>query len=599
MLARIRIRDLGVIDDVSVDLSPGLNVLTGETGAGKTMVVTGLGLLLGARGDAGVVRSGAESCVVEGIVEVDDTHPARTRVLEAGGDAGDGEDLVLARSVSSAGRSRAYVGGRAAPVGVLGDVGEMLVAVHGQADQWRLRQPEQHREMLDDFGGAPLAAALTEYRRWYARLGELSAELARVRQLERDRMLESQVLVAGLEEIEAVAPLPGEDEALREEDERLGHADTLRMAAGAAHDLLTGADDASGGSEAGSVMQAIARVRAELSSAAGHDPALAALEPRVAEVGYLVAELGSDLGAYLTDLESDPARLEWVQGRRAELARLTRKFGDTCDDVLAWGARAAARLAELDGATARLEEIEAETLQARQDAGAAADRLHSERLRAADELGAAVTTELAHLAMGRAVVDVEVSTSADVDGLIVPALGDTPVAFGPTGVDSVQIRLAANPGAPARSVAKAASGGELSRVMLALEVVTGRPRGDAGGVDTTSPEWAVTTFVFDEVDAGVGGRAAVDVGARLAALAEHAQVVVVTHLAQVAAFADRHLVVRKADDGHVTSSGVEPVEGDARLAELARMMAGSASETALQHAAELREQALGIRGSLA
>ena len=326
---------------------------------------------------------------------------------------------------------------------------------------------------------------------------------------------------------------------------------------------------------------------------AAHDPALAELEPRVAEVGYLVAELGTDLGGYLADLDSDPARLEWVQARRAELGRLTRTYGDTCDDVLAWGARAAARLAELDGATARLEEIEAETQVARSEAGAAADRLHAERLRAAGELGEAVTVELAHLAMGRAVADVEVTTTLDAAGLDLPSLTE-PVAFGPTGVDAVQIRLAANPGAPARSVAKAASGGELSRVMLALEVVTGRPR--EGVESATQSDSAVTTFVFDEVDAGVGGRAALDVGARLAALAEHAQVVVVTHLAQVAAFADRHLVVRKADDGHVTSSGVEPVDGDTRLAELARMMAGSDSDTALRHAAELREQALALRG---
>ena len=362
MLARIRIRDLGVIDDVEVDLAPGLNVLTGETGAGKTMVVTGLGLLLGARGDAGVVRTGAEMCVVEGIVEVAAGHPARARISEAGGDSDD--ELVLARSVSAAGRSRAYVGGRSAPVGVLGEVGEMLVAVHGQADQWRLRQPEQHRSMLDDFGGAPLAAALAEYRRWYARLGELSAELARVRQLERDRLLESQVLVAGLEEIEAVAPQPGEDEALREEDERLGHADALRLAAGTAHELFTGADDAGAASQEGSVLQAVARVRGELSAVAGHDPVLAELEPRVAEVGYLVAELGADLAAYLADLESDPSRLEWVQARRAELGRLTRTYGATCDDVLAWGERAAARLAELDGATARLEEVTREIAEA-------------------------------------------------------------------------------------------------------------------------------------------------------------------------------------------------------------------------------------------
>lgn len=585
MLNRIRIRDLGVIDDVTVDLVPGLNVLSGETGAGKTMVVTGLGLLLGQRGDAGTVRRGAEATWVEGNVDVAGDHPVRARVAEAGGDADD--EIVLVRSVSTSGRSRAYVGGRSAPVGVLGEVGNLLVAVHGQADQWRLRKPEQHREMLDTYGGGPLAEAASGFRRLHDRLGELRAELARVQQLDKDRRLETQVLIAGLEEIEAVAPEAGEDIALREEDERLGHAEELRGAASAARELLTGGDTFD---ESASVGALIGRARSELAGAAAHDPRLGEFEPRVAEIGYLVSELGLDVAAYLTDLESDPERLIWVQNRRAELARLTRTYGDSIDEVLEWGRRAAARLAELDGATTRLAQIQEETAAVRAEAGAAAAALHRERVRVAKRLGAAVTEELRHLAMGRAVVDVAVEVREAEGGLVLTE-GEAPVAYGPTGVDTVEIRLRATPDAPARSVAKAASGGELSRVMLALEVVTGRPRGEAGN------DGGVTTFVFDEVDAGVGGRAAVDVGARLAKLAEHAQVVVVTHLPQVAAFADRHLVVRKSEDGQIISSGVEVVAGTGQLAELARMMAGSGSATALDHAAELRGEAMRLRAA--
>lgn len=583
MLERIRIRDLGVIEDVTVDLAPGLNVLTGETGAGKTMVVTALGLLLGWRGDAGTVRRGADATWVEGNVDVPADHPVRARIAEAGGDTDD--EIVLVRSVSAAGRSRAHVGGRTAPVGVLGEVGNLLVAVHGQADQWRLRKPEQHREMLDTFGGPTLADALTTYRRHYDRLGELRTELARVQQLEKDRRLETQVLVTGLEEIEAAAPEAGEDATLRDEDERLGHAEELRGAAAGAHELLLGGETFDGSP---SVDALVGRVRAELVGAVAHDAKLAEFEPRIAEIGYLVRELGMDMAAYLADLESDPERLGWVQQRRAELARLTRTYGDTVDEVIEWSRRAALRLAELEGATTRLAEIEKETAQERAAAGKAAAALHKERLRAAERLGREVTTELGHLAMGKAVVDVAVETTPAADGLVL-AEGEPPVAFGAHGVNTVEIRLQANPGAPARSVAKAASGGELSRVMLALEVVTGRPS------DTGSSGAGVSTFVFDEVDAGVGGRAALDVGARLAALAEHAQVIVVTHLAQVAAFADRHLVVRKASDGQITSSGVETVTGAEQLAELARMMAGSDSETAVEHAAELRDQALRLR----
>jgi DNA repair protein RecN (Recombination protein N) len=303
-------------------------------------------------------------------------------------------------------------------------------------------------------------------------------------------------------------------------------------------------------------------------------------------------------------VDVDPARLGWVQQRRADLASLTRKYGDTVDDVLAWGRDAAGRLDRLMGSDSRVEELADEVQQLGADLGRAAGALSSARQDAAARLAQEVTAELAHLAMGQATVEVAVSHrrldgpgtlaaegadgeaaggSTPARGLDVPGLG-TALRFGRHGVDDVEIRLAANPGSPARSVAKAASGGELSRVMLALEVVTGRA-GSAG----------VPTFVFDEVDAGVGGSAALAVGARLAALASHAQVVVVTHLPQVAAYADRHLVVRKASDGHITASGVHALDGEERLRELARMMAGVDSDTALDHARELVAEATSRR----
>src|SRR6478736_849087 len=510
MLREIRIQNLGVIDDAVLALSPGLNVVTGETGAGKTMVVSGLGLLLGARADAGLVRNGATAASIEGLVEVPEGHPALVRAQEAGGDTEDG--LILARTVSAEGRSRAHVGGRSAPVGVLSDLRELLVAVHGQSDQWRLRQPDQHRVVLDGFAGASVAEPLARYTALYDEHHQLRTELDELRALARDRAREIDVLTAGVEEVEAVDPQPGEDHELRAEDERLAHAEGLRGSAGLAHALVAGAtggpEEEAADEARGNVVELLAETRATLGAASVHDPALADLERRAQELGYLAADLGADLAAYLSHVDFDPARLAWVQERRADLARLQRKYGDTVDEVLAWAKEAAARLDRLVTADDR-----AEAMQAR-----------LEQLEA--ELTAA----------------------------------------------------AANPGAPPRSVAKAASGGELSRVMLALEVVTGS--GD------------VPTFVFDEVDAGVGGKAALDVGARLAALAGHAQVIVVTHLAQVAAFADQHLVVRKTDDGHVTASGVVAVTGEERLRELARMMAGTPdSEIAVEHARELMEQA--------
>jgi len=569
VLSELRIQGLGVIDDAVLDLHPGLNVVTGETGAGKTMVVTGLGLLLGARADAGLVRSGAGSAVVEGLIDVASDHPASLRAAEAGADVTDG--LVLVRSVSAEGRSRAHVGGRSAPVGVLAEIGEHLVAVHGQADQWRLRQSDQHRAVLDQFGGAPLQKALQAYTDVFDAHQAASAELADLREQARDRAREIEVLQHGLEQLEQVDPQSGEDAELRVEDERLGHAEGLRGAASLAHDHLAGAGEYAA-EPAPSVVELIASARQALAGEVDHDPALRELDRRMADLGYLAADLAADLSSYLSDIEVDPARMAWVQQRRADLTALTRKYGETIDDVLAWGKASAQRLDALLNSDSRIEALEPEVARLDAERTATAQALGKARRSAAKRLATAVTGELAHLAMGQATVDVAVTPR--------------PSGLARHGGDDVEILLAANPGSPARTVAKAASGGELSRVMLALEVVTGA----AGGSD-------VPTFVFDEVDAGVGGAAALDVGARLAALARHAQVVVVTHLPQVAAYADRHLVVRKASDGHITSSGVHALDGEERLRELARMMAGVDTGTALDHARELVEETTARRAT--
>jgi len=586
----VRIRGVGVIDDALLELSPGLNVLTGETGAGKTMVVSGIGLLLGARADAGLVRSDRPVAVVEGIVAVPGGHPALVRAREAGAEVGEGpaglEGLVLARTVGADGRSRAHVGGRSTPVGVLTELGQLLVAVHGQADQWRLRQGDQHREVLDDFGGAPVAASLAAYRETFDALSAATSERDRLRALSHERAREVDLLQAGLERIEALDPQPGEDAALRAEDERLAHADGLRLAAARAHALLAG-DDGYAVESPEPVLDALGSARSALVPVADHDPALKDLDGRLAELGYLAADLAADLASYLQSVDVDPARLAVVQQRRADLATLTQRYGDTVDDVLAWGKQAAATLTELLGADDRVAALDGQTTTLRGELGERAATLTEARTAAAVDLGRRVTDELGHLAMKTAQVTVAVTARDDPEGLPV---GDRPVRWTRSGVDDVEIMLSSGPGNPPRSVVRAASGGELSRVMLAIEVVSASEA--AGGAA------GVPTYVFDEVDAGVGGRAAVDVGARLAMLARHAQVIVVTHLAQVAAHADRHLTVRKSDDGRVTSSSIRVLEGDDRLRELSRMMGGDAeSEAGLVHAQELLDQAAQARGT--
>lgn len=559
MLQEIRIKDLGIIDESLIEFGPGLTVLTGETGAGKTMVVTSLGLLLGARSDSGLVREGSDRAVIEGVFDVSADHPAAARAVEAGGDVDDG--LVLVRSVSGEGRSRAHVGGRSAPVGVLNDLGEHLVAVHGQADQWRLRRPEEHRELLDAFGGAALGRVRTAYDDVYAVHAAAVTELDSLRSAARERAQELDLLHRGLERIEAVEPQAGEDVSLRTEDERLGHAEELRNGSARAQTLLTGDDDTLGGGNAG-VMGELATARAALAQVSENDPALAGLERQLVEVSHLVTDLASDLSGYVADIELDPGRLAWVQERRATLSELTRSYGDTVDEVIAWSETAARRVLEIEGDDDRIGSLDARVSELERQRTEAAEALTAARRKAAKALSKRIGDELKHLAMGSATVVIGVEQSG---------------RLGPHGGDEVEIGLAANVGSTPRSVSKVASGGELSRVMLAIEVATAQ-------ADTTR---AVPTFVFDEVDSGVGGRAALDVGARLAALADSAQVIVVTHLAQVAAHADHHLVVSKADDGKVTRSGVRRVAGEERVTELARMMAGTVSDAALEHARDL------------
>ncbi|HSK25857.1 MAG TPA: DNA repair protein RecN [Jiangellales bacterium] len=574
MLEEIRIRGLGVIDDAELELGPGLTVLTGETGAGKTMVLTGLGLLLGGRADPGAVRTGAGRVVVEGTLAVAEGSPAVVRAVEAGAELDDGR-LLLARTVAAEGRSRAHVGGRAVPVAVLAELAEELVAVHGQSAQLGLLRPARQRDALDRFAGVEVARLLAAYTERYERFRRLDAELAAITAQARDRAQEADLLRFGLAEVEAVDPQPGEDAALAAEDARLAHADALREAALSAHQALASDDPST--TDVGGLLSGARRA---LDLQRDHDAVLAGLADRVAEAAYLLDDVAGDLASYASAVDTDPLRLAEVQQRRSALGALTRKYGDDADAVLRWAEEAARRLLDLEDDGPRTQALREERTVLRGELADLAGRLSAARTAAAAELGAAVTAELASLAMPHARLEVDVNRRPDPDGLPVDG---TPVAYGPAGVDEVELRFASHAAAPPRSLDRSASGGELSRLMLALEVVL-------GGADP------VPTFVFDEVDAGVGGRAAVEVGRRLARLARVAQVLVVTPLPQVAAFADRHLLVRKSDDGSVTTSGVQVLDDAGRVRELSRMLAGlEGSATAQAHAEELLAAAAASR----
>ncbi|MEV3854540.1 DNA repair protein RecN [Streptomyces sp. NPDC050095] len=566
----MRIRSLGVIDDAVVELSPGFTAVTGETGAGKTMVVTSLGLLLGGRADPALVRIGAKNAVVEGRVAVPAGSGAQTRAEEAGAELEDGV-LLVSRTVSAEGRSRAHLGGRSVPVGVLAELADDLVAVHGQTDQQGLLKLGRQRQALDRYAGDAVAKPLAKYAAVYKRLKRVSNELDEITTRARERAQEADLLRFGLDEIAAVEPRADEDVELAEEASRLGHAEALASAATAAHAALAGNPEDPEGVDATTLVGGANRA---LDAVRSHDPALATLAERIGEVQILLTDVAAELAGYADDLDADPLRLSAVEERRAALTQLTRKYGEDVAAVLAWAETSAARLLELDGDDERIDELTAERESLRGELGALAQELTAARIEAAARFAAAVTEELASLAMPHARISFDIRQTETGEGDGIEVEGRTVIA-GPSGVDEVELLLAPHPGAPPRPIAKGASGGELSRVMLAVEVVF------AG----TDP---VPTYLFDEVDAGVGGKAAVEIGRRLAKLAKSAQVVVVTHLPQVAAFADRQLLVEKTNDGSVTRSGVTVLEGEDRVRELSRMLAGQEdSETARAHAEEL------------
>jgi DNA repair protein RecN (Recombination protein N) len=567
MLEEIRIQGLGVIDDAVLELAPGLTVVTGETGAGKTMVVQGLSLLFGGRADSGRIRPGAARAVVEGRLLLPEAHPAVVRALDAGGELDDGA-LLLSRSVGADGRSRAHVGGRSVPLGVLSELSEDLLALHGQSDQQRLLQPARQRAALDRYAGAPVVDLRDRFAGLWVRHQDVTATLRQLRDEAAERFREAELLRLGLAEVEAVAPVSGEGAALSGEIERLANADDLRTAATTAQQALTG-DEAGESTDA---LQLLTHARRTLEAAAEHDSSLADLAGRAKEAALLTSDLAQELASYAAGIDADPRRLAVAQDRLALLTTLVRRHGaDDVDGVLTWASSASDRLLALDGTGDAVAALTLEETALAAELAQVAAALTKARVKASIRFGKAVTAELVELAMPHAVVSAEVRQRPSEDGLLV---GDVRLAAGPDGTDDVELLLVPHPGAPARALHKGASGGELSRIMLAVEVVF-------AGTD------AVPVMVFDEVDAGVGGKAAVEVGKRLARLARDHQVIVVTHLPQVAAFADTHLQVVKADDGTITRSGIAHLDDEGRVAELSRMMAGLDSGLARGHAEEL------------
>lgn len=572
MLKEFSLRNVGVISEARAELAPGLTVITGETGAGKTMFVSSLRLLSGARADASRVRSGATTASIEGAFSPDQLPEAAQQTLtefvsSVGGELDENGEYLAVRTVSAQGRSRAYLGGRSVPASVLGEFAAQMITIHGQNDQLRLLSADAQREALDRYQ-PEILPLLEKYQRAYKKFRELSRDLKERTARRRELAQEADRLEFAIEEIEKVAPVAGEDLELQQQISRLLAVDGLRDQAVLALVNLDGSE-ALDFNESSSASMSVATAARALVGA--EDEKLQELHERLEEIVSSINEVSMELSQYVDALPSDPEELERSLQRQQALKQLTRKYAPDIEGVLVWLGKAKHKLAGIDVSPEALEKLQEETQAAEKAMLKAGAALSKARAKAADKLAKAVTEEVRGLAMPKARIEVQVSKTEP----------------GPAGMDEVVFALGPADGIPAQPLAKSASGGELSRVMLALEVIVSHSsRG--------------TTLVFDEVDAGVGGRAAVEIGRRLAKLALNNQVIVVTHLPQVAAYADAHVHISKDVTTDSVSSQLTSLDEAQRVAELSRMLAGlDDTETGRAHAAELLSRATAEKAEFA
>ena len=596
MLSELRITNLGVIAETDVELYSGLTVITGETGAGKTMLVSSLQLLTGQRADSSKVRhtdpQGVAEARVEGRFETAALPAAVAEhscsvLSECGAEADDDGSVIALRTVRSDGRSRAHLGGRSVPAGTLASFSQPLLAIHGQHDQLRLLNARQQREALDRFGGAEIEKLLSTYRTVWCQWRERSRELHERQTQGQQRAREFAQLTEAVNEIDTVAPHAGEDYQLQDDIRRLMDADELRETASRANYLLSGdaaflavEEQQSGPSmeSSSAAIDTLGQTRDALQSSS--DATLQDWSQRLDEALSIVEDVSSDLHTYLDELDVDPAVLEEKLARQASVKALVRKYGVDVDAVLAWKHEAEARMAELDTSESTLDELRDEVEDLYKELGKAARAVTSARKKAARNLQREATAVLHTLAMEKANFTITVAPLAGSDND-----ADRTRKFSDSGADEVTFLLAANKGATPQPIAKAASGGELSRVMLALEVVLAQD--DYG-----------RTLIFDEVDSGIGGSTALEIGRCLSRLARIHQVLVVTHLPQVAAFADHHLTVTKDNSGASAETTVSELDAEARISELARMLAGMGdTETGKAHARELWATATSLKSA--
>ena len=555
-LEEISIRSLGVIESSNIQFKPGLTVLTGETGAGKTMVLTALGLVLGSKSDSDLVRAGQERAVVTGRFSV--PLQIQDEILASGGEVED-DCVVITRTLSSQGKSRVLVGSAVSSAATVSSFAQSLVEIHAQSSSSKLMKPAVSRELLDRYGGIDL----TQYQEIFTQYQEISLRIEELKNqlLQRDKEID--LLTEFAQEFSKLSPVSGELVKIENEIAKLGSVEQLNQVVSSALNLLEDEDL--------SALNLLQQMRKSLDSVAGKDRDLDQITERFTESLLNLQDIGSDLTSYLSSLEADPSRFAQLQDRKSALSSLLKRYGKGSDKDLAFeeliadGLGAKQKLADLSGGSDRITELEKQKLDIFSKMKISAVKLANDRKINAEKLSKLVTSEIRNLSMPNSQFVISQSTLDS----------DKPGSYTAYGLDEIAILFAAHTGATPLPLSKVASGGELSRVMLALEVV----------IAEAEP---IGTYIFDEVDAGVGGKAAVEIGRRLAKLSKSAQVIVITHLPQVAVWADNHLVVKKSESGSVTQSDVKEMSADERKVEIARMLSGQEdSQTAQEHASEL------------
>jgi DNA repair protein RecN (Recombination protein N) len=570
MINDLRIQNIGVIEDVSLEMSNGFTVLTGETGAGKTMILTAFQMIIGEKVDSSLVRANEKSALVEAFIKVPQDKELRQR-LEELDVAIEDDGTQISRTIAREGRGKIILGGRSVPSATLEEITQSSITIHGQGDQVLLNKSSFQRQLLDQFAGDEHLANLVKYQDLYSKYIEMKKKLEELKKAGGQNALRIAQLQESVKELNDAQLEVDEEVSITERINLINNSEDIFESLALADKLLNGAEDGTD-----SVTSQLIQARKALDTAAAKSERISSLRDQISNLEIEVSTLARDVNRDLASLDRDPATIDKLESRRALIKKILTKYGPTSKDALENIKKFTEELATIEDLPSAIESVEKEIQMQLSEIAISAQKIHDSRVDSSTKISLAIEKELKSLSMPNADFKVRIETSEDQAGLKIKVdKNETHLHFDNYGVDQISFEFSANPGQPLRPISKVASGGEMSRIMLAIELVF-------------SKSGASKTMIFDEVDAGIGGAAAIEVGKRLKALAKNHQIVVVTHLPQVAAFADKHLKVEKSASGNITTSSVIELDSGARVTEIARMMAGiQDSASALEHAREL------------